>query len=497
MAEIDYFYTISATNKYKTMDNTFIGREIEQEILQDALVSNEAEMVAVIGRRRVGKTYLVDTFYEKEMVFRITGIQDGELIHQLERFVKRLRLHSKSDIDFQVPENWFGAFDMLQQYLNVLPKDKKHVIFFDELPWLATHKSKFLQAFGYFWNDWASRQNLVVVICGSAASWMIRNVVNNTGGLYNRITKRIYLQPFTLGETERYLQAKKMNFTRYQIAQIYMAMGGIPHYLKEIKRGKSAVQNVNDICFSMNGLLRNEFSRLYPSLFPNAERHFKIIRALSKKQSGLTRQEIVKQSKLTDGGSLTRALEELTHSGFITPFRTFGNRNKKKIYRLTDEYSLFYLRFIEDTEFEGNDIWLHLSQTQGYKTWSGYAFENICLKHVPQIKKALNIAGIYSLSSSFYKKGTKDKKGVQIDLLIDRNDHVINLLEAKFYNKEYTITKAYAKELRQKMGRFEEITKTKKQLLWVFISSFGLNANEHSREIITKDLTIEVLFENL
>ena len=476
------------------MDKTFIGREKEQEILQDALDSYEAEMVAVIGRRRVGKTYLVNTFYEERMVFDVTGIQNGELEDQVGRFVKNLKEYSNSEIDLPSPTGWFQAFDMLQEYIKTLSKDRKHVIFFDELPWLATHKSKFLQAFGYFWNDWASKQNLVVVICGSAASWMIRNVVNNTGGLYNRITKRIYLQPFTLGETERYLRTKNMTFTRYQIVQIYMAMGGIPHYLKEIKRGKSAIQNINDICFSMNGLLRNEFSRLYPSLFPNAERHFQIIRALAKKQKGLTRQEIVKQTKLSDGGSLTRVLEELTHSGFITPFRTFGNRNKKKLYRLTDEYSLFYLKYIEGKEFEGHDIWQHLSQTQTYKITSGYAFESICLKHVPQIKKALSIAGIYSLSSSFYKKGTVDEKDLQIDLLIDRNDRVINLFEVKFYNDEFTLTKAYTQELRQKMNRFQNLTKTKKQLFWVFITSFGLRMQEYSLDVVNKSLTLDDLF---
>ena len=272
-----------------------------------------------------------------------------------------------------------------------------------------------------------------------------------------------------------------------------MALGGVPHYLKEVKKGKSAVQNINDICFSRNGLLRDEFLRLYPSLFPNAEKHFAVIRALAEKHQGLTRQEIVKQTKLSDGGGLTSVLDELSHSGFITPFRTF-KKKKGQIYRLTDEYSLFYLKFIENKEMEGEDIWQHLSQTQAYKIWSGYAFESICLKHVPQIKKALGISGIYSLSSSFYKRGNAEQQGIQIDLLIDRNDHVINLFEIKFYNKEFTITRDYADHLRRKMWRFEEITKTKKQISWVFISSFGLKTNEYSLELIGKSLTVDDLF---
>ncbi len=472
---------------------TFIGRTAEKEILKDALRSKEAEMVAVMGRRRVGKTFLINTFYQKEIAFSVTGIQDGALDDQLERFAKKLMEYSETKIKLPAPTTWFHAFDMLQQYLESLPQDKKRVIFIDELPWLATHKSKFLQAFGHFWNDWACQQNLVLVICGSAASWMIQKVVNNTGGLYNRITKRIFLQPFTLSEMEAYLKSRNLRFNRYQIVQLYMTLGGIPHYLKEVKKGKSAIQNINDICFSRNGLLRDEFLRLYPSLFPNAEKHFKVIRALAAKREGLTRQEIIKQTKLTDGGGLTAVLDELSHSGFITPYRSFQQK-KGKIYRLTDEYSLFYLKFIEGKEMEGDAIWQHLSQTQTYKTWAGYAFENICLKHVPQIKKALSIAGIYSLSSTFYRKGTAQEKGLQIDLLIDRNDHAINLVEIKFYNKAFTMTKAYAEDLRQKMWRFEEITKTKKQVSWVFISAHGLKENEHSLDLVDKELVLDDLF---
>ncbi len=475
------------------MQTTFIGRKEEQAILKEALDSREAEMIAVIGRRRVGKTFLIKTVYQKEIVFDITGIQNGELQNQLQAFRDQLVEYSKNQLTIPKPGDWFEAFKLLKEYLQTLPKNKKPVIFFDELPWLATHKSKFLQAFGYFWNNWAWQQNLVVVICGSAASWMIQKVVNNTGGLYNRITKRIYLQPFTLSETETYLKDKSLKFTRYQIIQLYMTLGGIPHYLKEVKRGKSAIQNINDICFSRNGLLRDEFLRLYPSLFPNADKHFKVIRALAEKRDGLTRQEIIKQTKLKDGGGLTTVLDELTHSGFITPYRAF-QKKKGKIYRLTDEYSLFYLKFIENKELEGEDIWQHLSQTQAYKTWTGYAFENICLKHIPQIKKALGISGIYSLSSSFYRKGTASEKGVQIDLLIDRKDDVINLFEIKFYNKKFTINKTYAETLRRKMWRFEEITKTNKQLTWVFISTYGVQQNEYSLEMIHKSLTLGDLF---
>lgn len=275
-----------------------------------------------------------------------------------------------------------------------------------------------------------------------------------------------------------------------------MAMGGIPHYLKEIETGKSAVQNIDNICFSKNGLLREEFLRLYPSLFVNADSHFSLVRALAGKRQGLTRKQLINAGKLPNGGGLTKVLEELLHSGFISAYRSFGKKKREKLYRLTDEYSLFYLRFIENKAHEGMEIWQHLSQTKEFKAWSGYAFESICLKHIPQIKQAMSIAGIYSVSSSFYKKGTATEKGVQIDLLIDRNDQVINLFEIKFYTEPFTLTKAYADQLRSKMAIFRRSTQTRKQLFWVLLTTFGLNANQHSLGLITKTLTIEDLFKD-
>ncbi|MEM9720013.1 MAG: ATP-binding protein [Bacteroidota bacterium] len=476
------------------MLTSLIGRTQEIAILKQALSSSEAEMVSIIGRRRVGKTFLVNTIYEEELIFSITGVQNGTLADQLENFADQISEYAETDLPIQRPDNWLKAFQLLRAYVKEHLDNKKKVIFFDELPWLATQRSGFLQALGYFWNSWAAQQNLVIVICGSAASWMIRKVVNDTGGLHNRITKRIYLEPFTLAETEEYLNSRKIQFNRYQLVQLYMVMGGIPHYLKEIQGGKSATQNIQEICFSQNGLLADEFSRLYSSLFSEATTHIKVIRTLGDSWIGLTRKELVKMGKLSEGGTLTRVLEELVQSGFISAYRPFGRKKKEKLYRLTDPYSLFYLQFIEDKAYEGKDIWQHLSQTQAFKTWSGYAFENICLRHITQIKKAMSIAGIYSLSSSYYRKGSLAQKGVQIDLLIDRKDQVINLFEIKFYTKRIRLSKADADQLREKMWTFEEATKTLKQLFWILISPFGLVENQHSSGLIAQSLTLDDLF---
>ena len=485
-----------ATNRKRKMEkNSLVGRKEERLILENALHSTKPEMVAVIGRRRVGKTFLVKSVYGSRIDFEITGIQHATRKEQLRNFALQLNRFAHGSLPLSEPKDWLEAFHFLSVFLERKKQDEKTVVFLDELPWLATHRSGFLKGLSYFWNSWAVNQNIVVVICGSAASWMIKKIIHHKGGLHNRVTKRIMLKPFTLAETELFIKEKKINFDPYQILHIYMAMGGVPHYLEEIEKGKSAVQNINRICFSENGILRDEFFKLYASLFDNPGSHIKIIRALASKRKGLTRSEIVRASGLPEGGGTSGILSELVHSGFISLYYPFGKKKKESLYRLTDEYSLFYLQFIENNRNEGSDIWKELSQTQGYISWSGYAFESICLKHIPQIKKALGIPGVYSNTSTFFKKGKDGNEGLQIDLLIDRKDHVINLCEIKFHHAELNITKALAMELRNKVALFKELSGTKKQVFLTFVTTFGIKPNKYSLGLIDNELTMDDLFE--
>ena len=476
------------------MKNELIGRKEEQKILESALASREAEMVAIIGRRRVGKTFLVNEVYKGRILFEVTGIQNAPLAEQIRNFVFQVAKIPQMPQALVLPTNWLDAFILLISHLGEAGAQEKKVVFFDEMSWLETPNSGFLRAFGFFWNSFAVKQNLVVVICGSAASWMINKVVNDRGGLHNRITKRIHLQAFNLAETEAYLKSRNAHFTRDALAELYMALGGIPHYLKEVQPGKSAVQNIDQLCFSPNGPLRDEFQRLYTSLFAHAERHESVVRALAGSWQGLTRQRIVEAAKLPEGGNTSVVLEELEQSGFIASYFPFGKKKKEKLYRLTDEYSLFYLQFIEHKKQEGAHAWQHFSQTQAYKIWSGYAFENICLKHIPNIKAALGIAGIYSETSTFYKKGTAEEKGVQIDLLIDRNDRVINVFEIKFHRTEITLYERDAQALREKIRVFRETTQTNKYLVLTLIAAFGLKHNGHSLGLVEQVLTLNDLF---
>ena len=475
----------------------FIGRKLEKKILKEAIDSSEAEMVAVIGRRRIGKTFLITSAYEKKIVFEISGLQSVSLNGQLKNFAAQLTKVINPDFPIRTPSDWFEAFQLLINYLSPLMGKNKKVVFFDELPWLATAKSDFLSGLAYFWNSWAVRENVVVVICGSAASWMIQKVVHHKGGLHNRITKRIYLQPFTLAETEKYLKSRHINFDRYQILHLYMAMGGIPHYLKEVRASRSIVQNIDYLCFSNGGILTDEFSKLYPSLFEKADNHIAVVKALAQKRKGLIRKDIIDVAKITNGGGTTRVLEELEQSGFITSYHPFGKKKKEKLHRLTDEYSLFYLQFIENKVSAGPGTWQHLSQSASYKSWSGYTFESICLKHLLQIKKALGIANVYTIPYSYTKKGTATEKGAQIDLVLDRADSVINLIEMKFHNEVYSLSKSYAEQLNHKKSVFKKSTKTKKHLSWAMITAFGFKPNQHSLGLIDNHLTMDVLFEDI
>lgn len=475
-----------------------IGRETEIEILTEALASSSAELIAVYGRRRVGKTYLIRSIYEKHIVFEFTGANRLSFELQLENFSLTIQTAFQLNltVPMAIPQNWLQAFHLLINLLTARPSDEKRVIFLDEFPWLDNKKSGFLAAFDHFWNNWASKQNnLVVVICGSAASWMIQNIVRNKGGLHNRITQRIRLQPFTLYETALYLQTKQVNLGQYDILQLYMVTGGIPHYLKNIRAGESTTQIIDRLCFTKDGALQNEFEDLYPALFGKADKHIAIIRALANKSSGLTRSEIIDVCNFKTGGTVTKILNELEESSFITEYVPFGKTMKESIFKLTDEYSLFYLKFIEKSKSKGAGTWQTKSTGQSWKTWCGYAFENICLKHISQIKKALGITGVYTEQSIWRYTPKADETGVQIDLLIDRQDNCINICELKFYNTEWTLDKNDADILATKRQVFIEKTGTRKTVFITLLTTMGAKKNEYFLQMVQNQLTMKVLFE--
>ncbi|MBO9594303.1 MAG: AAA family ATPase [Niabella sp.] len=474
---------------------TIIGRDAEKKILQEMLDSGEAELITILGRRRVGKTFLVRGYYEQQLVFECTGLHEAGLTDQLFNFSKSLQQAMQSVIPPATPDTWMQAFSFLSDFLQTKIKTQPAVVLFDEFPWMHTPRSGFLTAFGHWWNTWASRQpQLKVVICGSAASWMIENVLHNRGGLHNRVSRTIRLLPFSLKESEAYLLSRGIRLDRYQVLQLYMAMGGIPQYLKQVNKGESANQVTDKLFFEKDGLLKTEFNVLYRSLFNNASHHESIVRQLAKKAGGMSRTEVIAACGFTTGGTTTRLFEELEQSGFIAQYIPFDKTARDAIYKLSDEYSLFYLKFVDRARAMGTGTWHKIAAGSSYNSWSGYAFEAICQKHVPQIKKALGISGVYTEASGWRYTPKPGETGAQIDLLLDRQDRCINLYEMKFSDKAFVIDKKYASELDRKVAVFRERTRTRKTIFPTMITTYGTQQNIYYTGRITSEVTMEELF---
>jgi len=471
--------------------SSIIGRKIEIERLDAALDSDRSELIAVYGRRRVGKTFLIRECYKKRITFEISGLYNGTFSNQLANFHKSLGENSKKLAKREVPKSWLAAFSMLEEYLSGLKRDQKKVVFIDEFPWLATAKSGFLTAFENFWNSYATkRTDLIIVICGSAASYMLQKIIRNKGGLHNRITYRMRLMPFNLYETKLFLKSKNISYTHYDIIQLYMVMGGIPHYLEKIKKGDSVAQNVDRLCFEKDGVLVGEFHEVFASLFNDSDKHVAIIKALSTSRQGITRDTIIKITGNKSSGDISRVLDELIESGFVSRYTAFGKKTKSSRYRLSDEYSLFYLKFIANNRGLGKGTWQNQFESRSYSSWCGFSFETLCLKHIDQIKMGLNIQAIYSISSNW------SNENAQIDLLIDRADNIINICELKFSQSPFKILNSYAANLKNKIGQFKSATKTRKNVYLTMVTTYGIEANKYSLEIVENELKMDCLFQD-
>jgi AAA+ ATPase superfamily predicted ATPase len=465
-----------------------IGRINEINKLQLAINSDKSELIAIYGRRRVGKTFLIRETYKREIIFEVTGIPDGSYNQQLINFFNKIIERSSKFKKRNAPKDWLEAFNLLGEYISGLKSLEKKVVFIDELPWMHTPKSNFISLFSHFWNDYCSkRDDIVVVVCGSAASFMINKVINDKKGLHNRISYPIRLLPFNLVETEMFLKSKKINLGRYDYLQIYMAIGGIPHYLDKIVPGDSVATAIDRLCFRTGGPLVDEFNVVFASLFENSSNHVKIVEFLGASKKGLTREEIVSKTGLSSGGSLTRTIKELSESGFISEYKPFHKIKKDAFYRLSDEYSLFFIKYIKNNS---DDSWTTLFNSRSYLSWSGLAFEAVCLKHISQIKKALGIGGVSANSSSW-----RNAKA-QIDLVIYRSDNCINLCEMKFSVSEFTISKDYKDSLLNKKSEFYKELTNRKNVFVTMVTTFGVKINPNSSDSMDNQVTMDALFEN-
>ncbi len=469
-----------------------IGRKQEIELLEQAFQSNRPEFIAIYGRRRVGKTFLVRQLFADKFAFTYSGMPNVSTKVQLHNFYKELMAQGYKAQT--APKNWTDAFFMLRELVASKPEGKK-VIFLDELPWMDGRQSSFLPAFENFWNAWASARNdVLLIICGSATSWIVKKILHNRGGLHNRLTNQICLQPFCLKECEEYAKEMELPLDRQQVIEGYMVLGGIPFYWSLLERNKSLTQNIDMLFFGRNAKLKDEFQELYRSLFAKPEVYVEIIKALGTKKVGMTRDEIISSANLDSGGKFTGYLEDLENCGFIRRYQAIGSKTKNALYQLVDNFTLFYFRFMDRKNITDASYWSKIQMSHIFHTWSGLAFERVCLLHSEQIKKALGISGVITNEYSWRTVATEGHPGAQIDLLIDRSDKVINLCEIKYSGASYTIDKKYMENLRNKAALFRQLTKTRKGIALTLITNCGLVKNSYSMNSVHAQLTADDLF---
>lgn len=467
-----------------------IGRSKEIKTLDQIYKSGKPEFVALYGRRRVGKTFLIDQKYGNEFSFKVTGIIDGSKQEQMTSFVQALR-----EIGYQgnFPASWLDAFFQLQELLkDKLRKNKRCIVFIDELPCFDTQKSGFIKAMGHFWNNWCSTHpEIMLIVCGSATTWMIKNLIDSHGGLHNRITHEFHIRPFTLFETEKYLEARDILWDRLSILQIYMALGGIPYYLDLLQKGESAAQNIDRLFFSSDAKLRNEFKRLFSSLFRSPEGHTNVINALCQKKAGMTRDEIAEKINTPNNGHFSKILEDLVQCDFVRYYRSRSKKIKKTsgFYQLIDFFVIFHNHFAEKTT--DAHFWSHHLNSSTVNSWTGLAFERVCYSHVEQIKKAL---GIDKIATEYYCwRYTGDNNGAQIDLVIERADRVFNVCEIKYSEHEYSLQKDELVNIRNRVGTFQQEIAKKASAIPTLITTLGLKQNSYASSIQVS-LTLDDLF---
>lgn len=474
---------------------SIIGRKQEKDELEMLYSDGRPEFVVLYGRRRIGKTYLVNEVFKDRFTFTHTALSPMDIAGkelakmQLQHFSRSLARYG-ADI-MEEPGNWLDAIYMLEDLLEKKADGGRMVVFIDELPWLDTPRSGFLSAFEAFWNSWGNkRKDLMLVVCGSAVSWISDKLLGSKGGLYNRTTHEMKLQPFTLAECEEFFRSRDVMLDRYDILQSYMIFGGVPYYLDFFSKGLSLAQNVDRMVFQKRGILSDEFDRLFSSIFTNPKEAVKVMHVLSEKRIGYTREELLSKTGITDGGGFTKLLKSLEESDFIRRFRYFGEARSHSRYRLTDSFCLFYLNFLYKKDTDDPGFWQHNQNSPSINAWRGLAFENVCAGHVRQIKSALGISGVHTETYSW--KGQES----QIDLIIDRDDRLINLCECKFSMKDFTIDKDYDRKLRERQAAFVEETGTRKATLMTLVTTFGLKRNEYSGRI-QSTITSDDLFKDV
>lgn len=468
-----------------------IGRIKETKELAEALASEQSEFVAIYGRRRIGKTFLVNETVGAQYSFQHSGVENAGLREQLDYFRQSLSLYG----NFRCPRlaNWREAFFELEKMLQKSTEARK-IVFLDEVPWMDTPKSGFLAAFEHFWNGWASlRKDILLIICGSATSWMVNEVLYNRGGLHNRVTRPIPMGPFSLKECEEYAAWKRLPFDRLQIAECYMALGGVAYYWSQLSSEMSVAQNIDRLFFAKDAKLSSEFHRMFSSLFRKSKVHVDVVTHLATRRQGMTLAELKERTGVA-GGAMSKVLGELRECGFIRANPCLGKKKKDAIYQLIDNFTLFHFKFLQDRPADEEHFWELSYEKPAVNAWRGLSFERLCFWHIPQIKAALGISGILASVYSWRKKSV-DSLGedAQIDMVIDRSDRILNVCEMKFSSAEYAMTKEEHDKLERRIELFREATATKKGIMPTLITTCAMKQTANSG-IIRAVVTLDDLF---
>ena len=467
------------------MTEPMFGRDEECQLIKSYLSSNRSEFVAVYGRRRVGKTFLLRQTLGDSLCFSFTGMANVKNSEQLLNFNITLRRYYP---EAKASANWLEAFDQLQDYVESCTQEQK-IIFIDELPWLDTPKSNFMAAFEHFCNAWASgRSDIKLFVCGSATSWMLDNIINNHGGLHNRVTHEMYLEPFSLGQCKQYFEAYHFGYSDRELAEFYMIFGGVPYYMSLMEKTLSVSQNVDRLIFSPTGELRNEKENLFRSLFRHSDDYVAILDAISEKRKGLTRAEILEKTKLDNNALFSKRLEELEKCSFIRHYEDYSKRQRNMLYQLVDPLSHFWCNVVEQNKHRDEQFWSHSQNSPLFNNWSGLAFEMLCLNHVPQIKQALGISGIQADIYS-WRTPADVIPGAQIDLVIDRADRCVNICEMKFSRAEYEIDDAEQNKIENRILQFQKHAEPRKSIRLTMVTSYGVKRNTHS-SIVQNEITL-------
>ena len=414
----------------------FVGRKKELSLLEESYLSSKSEIFTVYGRRRIGKSTLIEIFArQKPNFFSFEGIEGQNSSFQIKHFTEMLKKQLQdpllSSIQFQ---SWDAVFTYVSERLMTKTRPNEKIIFFlDEIQWMAAGRSSFISLLKYYWDNYWKKSNVLMILCGSIASFMVNKVVHSKA-LYGRIDHEILLKGLHPFEAKAFF-ADKHKSTE-EILKYYLILGTIPKYLEYINPSRSFQWNMNKLFFSSHGSMINEIKKIFYSQFKESTIYFDIVKLL--KSGPLALSEICTRLKIKSGGGLKRYLTNLENAEIIrshVPFNRKANSRLKK-YVLSDEYLNFYFKYLEPNlriieESESEKLFETLTKNS-FDVWLGFAFEKFCIKHNSWLADLMGFKDDVLIASPYFER--KDQR-FQIDLVYLRADKVITICEIKHHTK--------------------------------------------------------------